>query len=239
MSISAFYKITAMANNIAIVESNFAVPFDLSGAPTISTFIGRSNDIRAMEKYLLPVEDAKKQKILVLHGLGGIGKTQLALEFAKIHRDRFTAIFWINENTEQHLRMGIARIRDQIPSSATSAEKGVLGDNKMIERAVKIAFEWLRISSNFRWLMIFDNIDSPVQSAGDSTAASDTYTLPAAYDIRAYLRSISHGSIVITTRLGCMTQLRKGLHVDKMSFDEGVKILQSVSTQLETTGERF
>lgn len=226
-----------MANNIAILEGNFAVPLDLRGAPAIGTFVGRSNDIGAMRKHLLPVDDAKKQRVLVLHGLGGIGKTQLALEFAKIHRDCFTAIFWINGDTEQHLRMGIAGITDQIPSSATSAERGVMGDNKAIERAVRIAFEWLRISSNFRWLMIFDNIDSPVQSAEDSTAALDTYTLPAAYDIRAYLRSVSHGSIVITTRLGCMTQLGKGLHIEKMSFDEGVEILQSVRTQLENTGK--
>ena len=226
-----------MANNIAILESNFAVPLNLRGAPAISSFIGRSNDIKAMEKYLLPTEDAKKQRVLVLYGLGGIGKTQLALEFAKIHRDCFTAVFWINGDTEQHLRMGIAGITDQISNSATSAERSVLGDNKAIDRAVRAAFEWLSLSSNFRWLMIFDNIDSQVQSAKNSTAELDMYNLPAAYDIRPYLRSVSHGSIVITTRLGCVTQLGKGLHIEKMSFDEGIQILQSISTQLENTGK--
>ncbi|KAJ5729398.1 uncharacterized protein N7483_003906 [Penicillium malachiteum] len=36
------------------------------------------------------------QKVAILHGLGGIGKTQLAVHFVREHKHDFTAIFWLN-----------------------------------------------------------------------------------------------------------------------------------------------
>jgi hypothetical protein len=57
-----------------------------------------------MEKCLMPGTEASKQLTVSLYGLGGVGKTQLALEFAYIHADEYDAIFWIRAETEEKLR---------------------------------------------------------------------------------------------------------------------------------------
>jgi adenylylsulfate kinase-like enzyme len=50
-----------------------------------------------MEKVLLPRSRMQmRRKVFVLYGLGGIGKTQLAVEFARKHQSTFSAIFWLD-----------------------------------------------------------------------------------------------------------------------------------------------
>ena len=66
-------------------ESSYNVPFDLTGVPAIAKFIGRDSEINRL-KDLLPSIGTKRRKVFVLYGLGGIGKTQLAIEFARKHR---------------------------------------------------------------------------------------------------------------------------------------------------------
>ena len=40
------------------------------------------------------------RRVAILHGLGGIGKTQLAVAYAKRYRDYYSAIFWLNIKDE-------------------------------------------------------------------------------------------------------------------------------------------
>jgi hypothetical protein len=54
-------------------------------------------------------------EVVVLHGLGGIGKTQLVIRFARTHKDDFTAIFWLNGKNEQLLTRSLASIAARLP----------------------------------------------------------------------------------------------------------------------------
>ncbi len=52
------------------------------------------------------------RSIVVLYGLGGMVKTQLAIKYVKRHRTKYTVILWINSNDEDSLKLtfvGIAR----------------------------------------------------------------------------------------------------------------------------------
>ncbi|KAH1314711.1 hypothetical protein KXX47_003866 [Aspergillus fumigatus] len=72
-------------------EANeFQVPLELSAFPAIEEFIGREDDLSRLWDYLQPTIPPTR-KVAVLHGLGGIGKTQLAINFARKHKDDFTA----------------------------------------------------------------------------------------------------------------------------------------------------
>ncbi|KAL3426621.1 NB-ARC and TPR domain protein [Phlyctema vagabunda] len=57
-----------------------------------------------LERVLLPeqqsCQQSCQQRRFVLHGLGGIGKTQLAVNFASQHQRRFSAVFWLNGGNE-------------------------------------------------------------------------------------------------------------------------------------------
>ncbi len=51
---------------------------------------------------------------VVLRGLGGIGKTQLAVAYAKRHKDSYSAIFWLNIKDEESLEQSFAKVAKQI-----------------------------------------------------------------------------------------------------------------------------
>lgn len=54
------------------------------------------------------------RKVVVLHGLGRIGKTQFNIVYIKLHKDNYLAIFWLNIKDEDSLKYGFATIIKQI-----------------------------------------------------------------------------------------------------------------------------
>ena len=53
--------------------------------PSAQTFTGRDDILAQMRQYFL--NESRDQRIFVLHGLGGAGKTQIALKFVKMCQD--------------------------------------------------------------------------------------------------------------------------------------------------------
>ena len=158
---------------------------------------------------------------VVLYGLGGIGKTQLAIAYAKKHKGNYTAIFWVNANDEDSLKLSfldIARqvLRDQ-PSASKHAGIDLEGNLDDVVNAVK---DWLSIRTNTRWLMIYDNYDNPKLPDNPDRSA---------VDVRRFLPRSDHGSIIITTRssqvsIGRRIQIQKLLDVQ-----ESLEILSNMS----------
>jgi hypothetical protein len=69
--------------NFALLEVNkLHIPLDLSAVPAIEEFIGREEELSRLWDYLQP-GSSHTRRVAVLHGLGGIGKTQLAIHFAR------------------------------------------------------------------------------------------------------------------------------------------------------------
>lgn len=54
------------------------------------------------------------RRTIILHGLGGIGKTQLAIAHAKRHKDSYSAIFWLKIKDADSLKQSFARVAMQI-----------------------------------------------------------------------------------------------------------------------------
>ena len=61
------------------------------------------------------------RRTVVLHGLGGIGKTQLAAAYAKRHKDSYSAIFWLNIKDEDSLKQSFVKVAKQISREHPSA----------------------------------------------------------------------------------------------------------------------
>ena len=66
------------------------------------------------------------RRTVVLHGLGGIGKTQLTIAYAKRHRHNYSAIFWLNIKDEDSLRQSFAKVAKQIMRNHASDRKSVV-----------------------------------------------------------------------------------------------------------------
>lgn len=68
------------------------VPFGID-----EQFFGRDEILGRIKAVLdPPVEGYSRRKSLVLHGLGGVGKTKIALQYVNQSRHRFDAILWIS-----------------------------------------------------------------------------------------------------------------------------------------------
>lgn len=57
-----------------------------------------------LKTHLQPGTTPSTLRTASLHGLGGVGKTQIALEFAYRHADDYDAIFWLKAETSVKLR---------------------------------------------------------------------------------------------------------------------------------------
>jgi|SRR4051794_36889271 len=158
-----------------------------------------------MKTILLSGPDSPDRKVLVLGGMGGIGKTQMAIQYAKRRRTSYSSFFWLNAASESTLKVSFRILARRIlPTDSAN----VADDDQL----------WIHLSNwfseldNTRWLLIFDNYDDPDQ-----------------YDIERYYPYVSHGSIIITTRLPDRLNGRK-IKVRSMNkAHDGLRILATRS----------
>jgi hypothetical protein len=196
----------------------YAVMIDLASIPEATQFVAREEELLQMHKLLY---GHSSRSAVVLHGLGGIGKTQLALEYIRKYREKHTAVFWLNANDADSLRLSFRNVGQQIlkchPSIAVLRNIDLEGDLDQVVSAVKA---WLDLRDNTSWLMIYDNYDNPRTSS-----YSDSSTV----DVRQYLPASDQGSVIITTRSATVTQGWR-LHVQKLTgLEDGLQILSNMS----------
>ncbi|KAF2157725.1 hypothetical protein K461DRAFT_326006 [Myriangium duriaei CBS 260.36] len=197
-------------------QRQFNIQFSLSGVPIAKKFIGRQNELQRMSEALLPNAGNTRRKVFVLRGLGGIGKTQLAVEFARKHRDAFSSIFWLDASSEDTLKSSLAACSQRLPEEHVS-ENGKAyrsGNNEVTEELAQEMIAWFARKHNDRWLVIFDNTDKGSPSSGSG-----------AFDIRAYFPPFDHGSILITTRLIRLEQLGESQEVQAVDDSTAQAIL--------------
>ena len=166
------------------------------------------------------------RRTVVLHGLGGIGKTQLAVAYAKIHRADYSAILWLNIRDEDSLKQSFARAARLIPWENISA--GIVApatEDKDLDRVIDTVKCWLDHPKNTKWLLVYDNYDNPKRPDNADSAA---------IDIRRFMPEAYHGSIIITTRFA-QFQFGHRIHVTKLvDVRDSLQILSDTSRRNNT-----
>ena len=145
----------------------------------------------------------------MLHGLGGIGKTQLAVEFARLHHRRFSSVFWFDGSSEDSLRQSIARCASRIPEGqiAEASRAYAIGGSSDLDTVINNVRTWLARLDNINWLLIFDNVDREY---------SPRDTEPNLYDVTRYYSSADHGAVLIIIRLARLEQLGDSQQLGKV-----------------------
>jgi hypothetical protein len=156
----------------------------------------------------------------ILHGLGGVGKTQLAVEFARRHHDQFSAVFWFDGRSKKTLKRSIARCASRIPQGQIPETSRTYAKDSGAEIAavVKDVMAWLAHPDNTDWLLIFDNVDREYKAQGSD---------PDAYDVRRYMSGADHGSVLVTTRLARLEELGDSQPLTKVSKEQAQAIFRS------------
>jgi NB-ARC domain len=205
-------------NGIGADFEQFTVGLNPSIFPEAAQFVARENELVEMHRLLY---GHTARSLVVLHGLGGIGKTQLAIAYTKRHKEKYTAVFWLNANDGDSLQLSFRDIAQQVLENHPSASRLASVDLDDLDQVVHTVKAWLGLQNNTRWLMIYDNYDNP-RTPGNAADRS-------ALDIRRFLPGSDHGSIVITTRSSQVSQGHR-IHVQKLlDVREGLEILSYTS----------
>lgn len=116
--------------------------------PRNGNFTDRLGTIEAVRQVLQPGRSSESLTACALHGMGGVGKTQAAIEFAYRFGSRYSIIWWIRAEHS-------ASIADHLMWLARE-----LGISEVVEQS-QILFElWRELRNRGRWLLVFDNVES-------------------------------------------------------------------------------
>lgn len=108
-------------------EETFSVSFSLSEVSETEHFVARQEELAEIHKTL--GSDGSRRTV-VLHGLGGIGKTQLAVAYSKRHNRGYSAIFWLNSKDEDSLKQSFAKVARQILREQSAKRGGCHGKSR-------------------------------------------------------------------------------------------------------------
>ncbi|KAJ5335793.1 uncharacterized protein N7506_005729 [Penicillium brevicompactum] len=213
-------------DTLADSVDHLKIPLDLTAVPVIGNFVGRQDELDNLWQFLQPT-DSPSRKVAILHGLGGMGKTQLAIRFARNHKDQFTAIFWLSGKDRDALLQSLSSALNRLPGQGWDSE--ATNDREVKQRA-KHMLQWLALNGNSRWLIIFDNID---QYSPSHSPAID------GYDIEEFFPKADHGSILITSRLQRLTELGESFPVPRLDCRNSIQLLlQSIGQSARSTSSK-
>ncbi|MFQ5674101.1 MAG: tetratricopeptide repeat protein, partial [Nitrospinales bacterium] len=159
-------------------------------------FTGREDIISRLHDELFVSEETTPPHPQAISGLGGMGKTQTAIEFANRYRDEYKAVFWIDAESRESLISGfisIARLLN-LPQKNDKDPNVVIGAAKY----------WLE--NNTDWLLIFDNVDDFLLTG-------------------KFIPSAGKGHIIITTTQQATGDLAHKIEIEKMPDEDGVLFL--------------
>ncbi len=138
---------------------------------------------------------------VVLHGMGGLGKTQLAAEYAYACSHEHNALLMVSAESETAWESSLADLCGVLNLPQAAAENP--------ETRIKAALEWMCKQENRGWLLIIDNVDSPEMFARVVEQA----------------RSMHRGTLIMTSRLSRWPQGFVDLELDLLEHEAAVDYL--------------
>jgi hypothetical protein len=197
-------------------------------------FFNREGILDEMDKALLPTSSTTTDEIVMtpryysLCGMGGLGKTELAIEYVYTRRPKFGAVFWVDSGSDSQLATDFNRISIALGLENPNSAKDLLTSRNVV-------MSWMSNSAtqtdtsqhgqavNTSWLLVFDNADK--------------------LDLlRPFWPRRGNGSILVTSRdplaksQGSFTD--GGIDLEPLSEDEGSRFIRMLTSCEEIPEER-
>jgi tetratricopeptide (TPR) repeat protein len=136
-----------------------------------------------------------------IHGLGGVGKTRLAIEYAWRHAGDYSALLSVSARSPADFRSNLAAL--------CNAEILKLSERDRPEETERLAavFRWL--SENPGWLLILDNAD----------------TIQAAAEVEKTLPKLQGGDVIITSRIADWSLAVQPVELDVLAHEDAATFL--------------
>jgi tetratricopeptide (TPR) repeat protein/transcriptional regulator with XRE-family HTH domain len=159
-------------------------------------FTGREEVLSRLHTVLTTGNVAAVTQTQAITGLGGIGKTQTAVEYAYRHQSRYRAVLWVKADSREILTSDFVTLAGLLNLPEKDEQDQI--------RVVATVKNWLKDHSD--WLLILDNVEDPEM-------ASD------------FLPPSSRGHILLTTRAQTTGTVAQRVEIEKMEPEEGALFL--------------
>ncbi|HEX9132004.1 MAG TPA: FxSxx-COOH system tetratricopeptide repeat protein, partial [Ktedonobacteraceae bacterium] len=197
----------AYAKELGLLEHGFSTSPQAGSGATLSMqtllslgrnpfFLGREEVLARLRRQFQAGQTKAFSQPQAICGLGGVGKTQVALEYAYRHAQDYQAIFWTRADSRDTLVAGLLEI-----ASVLRLPERDERDQGVVVAAVKT---WL--SQNTGWLLILDNAD-------------DLALLP------EFLPLPPSGHLLLTTRAQAPGGLATRVELETLGLDDAPLLL--------------
>ncbi|KAI1130080.1 TPR-like protein [Nemania abortiva] len=185
--------------------------------PPNEDLVHRDDVTRELEQLLPATPD---YQAAALWGLGGSGKTQIALAYAydRYRGDPTCSVFWVNADSETSFTEGYQSIARKL-GLATSLE-----DEDLL-RTVRE-----RIEANPNWVLVLDNADD--LGLFGVTQAQHTYSSGPRVNLNLFVPHGPTGTILWTSRdrqiAGSLVAAKRAIHITQMTYEEAETLLDTI-----------
>lgn len=144
-----------MSSLVRTIRHHYAVPLE-----TVHTYTQRKELSDLLRRKLeANHKNASVPYAVAIHGLGGTGKSQLALKYAENHKDQYNPIVWIDGTDEETVRSSFESCAAELKIlvDRTESKGAALAES----RAIQAVLQWFRDrkEADDKWLVIIDNAD--------------------------------------------------------------------------------
>ena len=165
-----------------------------------ASFTGRDRILERLRDRLLHGSTTGSAPPQALHGLGGVGKTQLALEYAHRFKGDYDLVWWLPADQPELIPTELAKL-------ARPLGLGPRADSGIAETAAAVLEALRRGDPVRRWLLVYDNADEPGA-------------------VRRHLPESRHGHVLITSRNPAWAQEAAPVEVEVFTRAESVEHLR-------------
>ncbi|KAH7139811.1 hypothetical protein B0J13DRAFT_638817 [Dactylonectria estremocensis] len=163
-------KLREITLSLAVsAKYSYAVPLE-----TVESYTQREELWSELkDKLRIRHDNASVPYAVAISGLGGVGKSQLALKFAETHKDRYNPILWIDATDAESVRSSFQRCAVELglPENGNMKHGSALTDDSAVQGVLR----WLRDRNEVddEWLFIVDNADDLVPRGCEQVQVGD------------------------------------------------------------------
>ena len=178
--------------------------------PRIAGFAGRADELDRLDAILTQQRPAAVTQIgrAAVQGMGGVGKTTLAVEYVNRFRNLYDGVWWCPAETRSRLMTSLASLAKELEVASP--------DEADIEKAAKAALHRLAEQGDI-WLLVYDNVAAPTDIAD---------LLPAG------------ARALITSRFSDWSEWADEVSIDVLPIAEAMEFLMDRTARSDEAGAR-